>query len=128
MSWRRFVSLFRQLPEDSRTVTVLLAAQRDQPRPEPDPNVEEPIPAWGQTEHLLAAAIDAIRDLQWQVVTALSKNPPDRPKQYPRPTDRRRRATTPRARLEQFRALERLVMAAPEGSDDAGTPPQRQLD
>jgi hypothetical protein len=83
LSWRRFGVLVRHLPLDSATA---LAVNGD-------------AAAWGITEHLLAAAVDALNAANWQ--RAGDKKLP-RPKPIPRPGTDRRLSVEMAERLRDF--------------------------
>lgn len=88
------------LPRDSATVRA----------------VEGERARWGETEHLLAAVIDALHVQAWQFATANSKRKPKRPKPYPRPgviDPNRRRFGSRRMSLDEARAW----MAKKKGGD-----------
>jgi len=88
MSWRRLRVLIQHLPPESATWTALrnaipeaeLAAQADKGEPEKG--------RWSQQEQLLAAAVDAIRRLEWVLIcvnTEKKSKRPDPPEPMRRP-------------------------------------------
>jgi hypothetical protein len=88
MSWRRLRVLIQHLPPESATWTALrnamdpaeLAAQAERGEPEKG--------RWSQQEQLLAAAVDAIRRLEWVLIcvnTEKKSKRPDPPEPLRRP-------------------------------------------
>lgn len=89
LSWRRLGSLVAHLPWDSASSRSRFGEQA----------------AWGFTEHLLANAVDALRDANWQ--RGGDKKIP-RPPRIPRPGQQTGRSRlTPNEKAVRLRALHR---------------------
>ncbi|MBD9721997.1 hypothetical protein PV755_09665 [Streptomyces caniscabiei] len=79
MSARRLRVLIQRLPPESATMTALrnrmtaaeLAEQSDKGEPEKD--------RWSKQEQLLAAAVDAVKRLEWVLVCVNTEKKSDRP-------------------------------------------------
>ncbi|MFD5491636.1 hypothetical protein ACFWH4_01510 [Streptomyces sp. NPDC127091] len=99
MSWRRLRVLIQHLPPESATWTALrnatpeadLAAQADKGEPEKG--------RWSQQEQLLAAAVDAIRRLEWVLICV---NVDKKSKRPDPPEPMRRPGTGPRKKTAKL--------------------------
>lgn len=99
MSWRRLRVLIQHLPPESATWTALrnamdpaeLAAQAEKGEPEKG--------RWSQQEQLLAAAVDAIRRLEWVLICV---NVDKKSKQPPPPEPMRRPGAGPKKTRAQL--------------------------
>lgn len=83
MTWRKLGALVRNLPPESATATERRVAE-----PEPEGKVSDADPGdqpWSQTDLLLAAIVDTLRQIDWHYVSANSKTPPRAPEPLPRP-------------------------------------------
>lgn len=69
------------------------------------PEADSPA-SWSLEAHLLAATIDAVREVSWVTAAANSKRPPPRPKPMPRPGDRVKGGLT---KSELIRSLDGLM-------------------
>lgn len=90
LSWRRVVSLVRQLPIEAATVSVQTGERQ-----------------WGPVEHLLAMLIDAVSYDSWLFVSANAKKKPPVPKPIRRPGERvekQRSALAPAEMAARLRA------------------------
>lgn len=92
LSWRRFRNLVDRLPVGSQLYRDLHGD------------------GWTATEHLLAAAVDALNAANWQRGNAGNKSPSPKPKPVPRPGDAAEASThklSPAETAERLRALRR---------------------
>ncbi len=93
MSWRRLRVLIQHLPPESATLTAMrnamppeeIAAQAETGEPEKA--------RWSQQEQLLAAAVDAVRRLEWVLICVNTEKKSDRPEP---PEPMRRPGAAPR--------------------------------
>ena len=81
LSYRRLDVLIRNLPEDSRTQTVL----RDLPRPAPVEDGPRKFGPWSLGDYLLAHLINAVNRNTYAVAVAGQLKNPQPPEPFPMP-------------------------------------------
>ncbi|MGW1154443.1 hypothetical protein ACWD45_24565 [Streptomyces rubiginosohelvolus] len=80
MSWRQVRVLIQHLPSESATMTGLRNALTPEEYEEQAKRGEPEKGRWSQSDQLLAAAVDALRDLQYITVIANSDGKGRKPK------------------------------------------------